>query len=618
MLCSSGGFNNEKDNGLYINCGKDRSNSQKDDIETESGDGDNGFSIPGSAYIGPEVIKPEDDDNGFDEEEKQTDIAINHKSAYKSIGQFLFQCFHFLRNNKFAGRFILISIIIIFLLSLTVHQIPREFDVISPKALEIKYDSVKNKTYLFNTRGKLLHTIDVSLNPLLYTPDKSAVVLGSKRYDTRLYYANADKVIMLKDIITLQGMSDNGRYIFYSLKDNNKKLFLKRYDTRTGKNTMIASYQSENSHKDITEINVCLSPDGKTYSITKIIYRYHTSLDTNTYNIKVEAFVSIDGRKPKLIGRNKYVYAISNNGNYIYYIVLNKTGNSGKYYVKCKEDSLKLSDEPISCFFNRDYSEILYGTGKGTYLCLKGRNKINMSDLHVVNVILPNHDINNQYMVKHFGIDSFLNKIIQCNKSLYLIENGYHLKFITKIDKNSLSMISQDGKNLLYQNSQGLIVKVSNIPGNLSKKTIAEDVSNYVASKDLSKIYYISRENKLFFRNNDKSPVNLASGVTKLCLNPPGNTAFFINNNQNLLNTLTVSYRDVINTLSYSINGQAPKPVRNGASADDFVKFNYGIAFKKEVNGKQNIYYNTSGTDFKLILRDFHESEDSTNINIVQ
>lgn len=618
MLCSNCGFENENENGLCIHCGKDINDTQKVYIATESVDEYFGFSIPGSAYIGPEVIKPEDDYEDLDEEEIQKDKAINRKSVGKSIGKFLFQFFHFIRNNKFTGRFILSSIIIIILLSLTINKIPREFDVISPKALEVKYDDVKNKTYLFNTRGKLLHTIDVSLKPLLYTTDKTAVVLGSNRYDTRLYYANADKVIMLDDIVTLQGMSDNGRYIFYTLKDTNNKLFLKRYDTSKRKNEIMVSYRKPDSGLEVSEINVCLSPDGKTYAYTKIKYMKMVNSNKSTNYIKLEAFVSTDGRKPKSIGRNKYVYAISNKGNYIYYATLNKTNNFSKHYVKCKGRSLKLSDKPISCFFNRDYSEILYGTEKGTYLCLKGRDKIKLSYLYTNDVILPNHDIHNQFMGIHFGIDSFLHKIIQCNKSLYLIENDYRLKFITKIDKNSFNMISQDGKNLLYQNNQGSLVKVSNLPRNLSKKTIAEDVSNYAASKDLSKIYYINRDDKLFYRNNDKSPVYLASGVTKLCINPSGNAAFFISNNQDLLNTLTVSYRNVISTLSYSINGQTPKLVRNGVTADDFVKFNYGIAFNKEVNGKQDIYYNTSGTDFKLIIKDFHEPEDNSNIITVE
>lgn len=113
MLNRNCDYSNEEDNEISMNYGKDRNYTRMSYGNNESWDDDIGFSISGSNYIGPEVIKPEDGYIDFVSEDIEADKVINRKSVDKSVGQSLIHCFHLFRTNKYTGRVILAAIIII-------------------------------------------------------------------------------------------------------------------------------------------------------------------------------------------------------------------------------------------------------------------------------------------------------------------------------------------------------------------------------------------------------------------------------------------------------------------------------------------------------------------------
>ena len=90
----------------------------------------------------------------------------------------------------------------------------------------------------------------------------------------------------------------------------------------------------------------------------------------------------------------------------------------------------------------------------------------------------------------------------------------------------------------------------------------------------------------------------LADQVEGLCLNAKGDIAFFQKD-------CTTKSNVRKGTLYYSVHGGEPRPVEDGEEAVLLGQWNYGIVFAGENDtGSYDLYYNTKGIEFKLILED--------------
>lgn len=582
-----------------------------DQLEQKGIEDDNsyiGFSNPDSKYISAKVMEQEELlPTSEDEIKNKSNTSFPKLLSLSSSNQE----YRFTRlvKSKLIFRLISCVIIITMFLSLFLESSRGDYEYKSSNAIEVNYNNGKNQTYIYNGKGKLLHTIDKTVAPLLFTPDGTKAVLSLNKSASDLYYVNAHEVIQLKGILTFLNISDDGRYLFYTKTDSESNYSLRCYDTKKKKENIIASHHQQQSttEKKYSYDYVVVSPDGKTYSFSKVCINLIAST-SNSSTFDLEAYISINGKKPKSYGKNKLIFGISNEGKYVYYEKLYDTGLCIGFYVKAQNNEVELSDELNRPFFNKDFTEIMYTTKEGTYLCIKGNDIQKISDAQVKDIILPKLGIKNNYFGMYFGIETFLKKVVRCNdQSIYYIGKGYQAKMITTLDNVNSLYLSNNGAKLIYQNSSGPIIKISNIPGEYRKETISNEATSYVVSNDLNDIYYLNNLQELFYCKASNMPIKLTSGVTGLLLNPSGNIAFFMKESE-----------AGTRMLYYSKNGSKPLPVKDSESVNEIITWNYGIVFKKNRNGKTDIYYNTSGAQFKRILKGVNENlQNEINTNAI-
>jgi hypothetical protein len=532
-----------------------------------------GFSKPNSKYIGAQVIYSKAEPDQEDENKRSNQISadtippklklrqlsyifiLGISAVVIAAGILLFYRFNFGKSSAYTFQ--------------------------AENSIEVYSDSEKLTTYVFNTSGEVLDTIN-SDRSILYTPDHKAAVLAGY---VNAYYVNAYEQVSLNRKLNLCNISDNGQYILYSSKLGQVKEALYLYDVANGTEELINKIDG----KYYGLLN--LSPDGKTISYSTI---------TVTEPVIIETFTKKAGEDPVSAGMNTAILAVSNDAGYLYYCEFDTEENGVKsLYVRKKDTVTKLADSfDISrVWFNQDYSEIMFTSDGKTYVSANGNEKQLVADKIVTQLITPKNcifhfNINNVGML--YGISSFKNKVIRCEDgSIIFTGKHYSSKEIappTDQQYNYISYLSDGGNDLMFSTGDSSVMKVSDLKGGCRKDTYIEHADSFVPTNDLSKVYYTDH-NYLYFLNEKGKAVKVTDNVLNIFLNADGDTAF-----------LFKDYKNGSGTLYYCIDGGEPQNVPGGMNVSQVLEWNQGIIYQKTVDGKYNTYYSTQGTEFKQLL----------------
>lgn len=565
---------------------------------------DIGFSDAGTTYEKPRVgMEPV---NGMEQEQ----ITINTSSFNKPIKKYLL-------IGACTLSVIILSIIVLLLSKKTE---PTGTVLTSEEALEIIIDHDNNGTYVINTQGDMVHTINEATRPIWYSEDYSRAYLYNDKQE--LYYISKDLSVHIAETIDSFEISQDGRLI-YSCKMNGL-ISLNLYDPASNKTKVIES------NENLIYLNAYISPDGRTIGYTKI---------PSGVNF-CEAFVMVNDSQPKSLGDNTMVLKVSNEGKYVYYFRQDLQTENFELY--CYRDGTAkllstnlpeyiLPNMPNRIFFNKNYSEIMFSEDSGTYISVKGREKIKISDHQVTDVIEADFFAMERSVVNICNIDSFYNKVMTFDDSaLRYIRISGDSELLASLSMNYQPRVSDSGKNLICMNAPDELLLFTNLQGDRMKHIITGVAYDCAYSKDMTEIYYsnnrrieemnsyiiVGGENpdistyELYYMNTElkSGPLKVGSNVVSMLIHPMEDTLYYV--------TYTQGGRYSL----YSYNSaEGAKAVIGLQDYDEIslIKGNHSIVVKACKNDKIYYFYNTAKDEFKHFLTVLGEKVENQRFEVI-
>lgn len=386
--------------------------------------------------------------------------------------------------------------------------------------------------YFFTYGGKLIKTKE-SYTSLEYNLTRT--VSAYINDDDELYCVNGSGSIdkVANDVSRFQ-ISDDGTGIGYTTYEDEIDLYL--YNVGTKKSSKIA--------KDIKNSSIIISPDGDSVCYMK---------EDEDYG-DFKAYVSINGKEPKLIGKNYRPIAISNDGDYQYYV------DDNKLYVKSKKDKQKLSDGVDGyILFNKSYSQVLFHDGGRSYISTKGSEKKKISNSRIRDIIVPDNVVSRYVDVGIgmgiLGIDSFVNQLYVFDGDICYLDSKYDVREVSTGSTRDIQL-SEDGETLLYS-QYGTLYKVTKFDDKIPViKPVGkeDDIYYFNATSDLSYIYYVNNDDELMCMSDKGKAKKIADDVESddYYIDTKDDTVYFLSDG----------------TLYYSQNGGAKKKIKGAEEVE--------------------------------------------------
>lgn len=436
--------------------------------------------------------------------------------------------------------------------------------------IKVAYDQDNNR-FVLNNSGEVIKEISHDEKPYSrYNLTRNVLLM---ELDESFYIFHNDKMKKIDDKIFEVAISDNGNTVFYKTREESN-FCLKIYDVTKDKAKTIRKIERDEHISDI-----CISPDGKTvaYSISK--------------DSKTEGFISVNNKKPVSIGEVKTLFAVSNEGKFVYY-----TDEEYTLYVKSGNTTNEIGhkDSFSTMCFNKDYSELLFSDDE-TYIILDGAKPIQLSDRshRDSSLVVPDATVYGEVFGGSFrshyvcGIDSFSDKhLLSDNKMLYYINKDFEAIEVID-DVRTYGITSSNEFFVIDYDSIYKVIKDD------YDEILAVEGGSIFVPKSGSGFYHIY-DNELFYIKGDKEPSLLSKDVKGAML-MKGDTLYYF-----------VEGKDGDRTLHSSKNGGAGKKIKNGDNVNKILSFEpaYRPYFSKESDGQMNLY-TISGNELKLIIENY-------------
>ncbi len=453
-----------------------------------------------------------------------------------------------------------------------------DYEFMAKDAIEVYTNPTEGKTYIFNAFGDLLYKLE-GYQYVSYTPDHTAAILYN--WNTRYcYYVNAYRMKEFTSTIDNFALSEDGNYVVYSISGGTNKFYLMLYDVAKDKEIMI---DNQEKHFGILYI---LS-GGK-----KISYISYRLSETGAIE-NLEAYLIQNGGQPELLGENMFVFAISSDIQHIYYGQF-IDGMMGAVYVRSNGEEQKLSEGLSSAIYmNKDSSEILIENNGSFYLRSQDGESKKIVDQQINNIIVPDRTLVNQKSnsIIRFGFRSFGEKLLLCNdNSIKYLDNNYNVTDIAVTGDVTNIILTEDNEKLFFLDPEERLIKVSDLGGEETLEVMANDVSDFKVTKDISQIYFLRGQN-LYFLDKKNEERLISENVRSLCMNYNRDTVFFLKD-----------YTGGKGTLYYSQNGLSAVPVEGGMNVTGVKEWNFGVIYQKFINNSSAMFYNREGKDFVFIM----------------
>jgi len=358
---------------------------------------------------------------------------------------------------------------------------------------------------------------------------KAAILTDNRdnRGGTLWFVTTSGSARIAEDVLTYQ-ISDSGNGVVfftdYSSKNDTASLYL--YDTQAKKASLITEDAPYFGYSDMT--GVCISPNGKTIGFASNYDQYHDEFT---------GYVSIDGKAAEKLGKNSAAVAVSDGGRYIYYIK-NYDGYSGSLNVRSGNNDNKLISDfntYIYLSLNKDYSQIFFNYQDKSYLSQGGSEKAKIGNSTISDLLVPRGTqkriVQNFYtMITVYGISSFIDQVAYSDDGLVYINKSLETNKISSSSTYANSArISNNGKILLFISNTGHLSAIDPTNPNAGRREVARNVQEFVATGDVTSIYYVNEDDELFYIKGNGQPVKISDDVSNHLVLPYNSAkAFFL------------------------------------------------------------------------------------------
>lgn len=459
----------------------------------------------------------------------------------------------------------------------------------------LNFFSTEAGTVFINNNNELI-TIEGENKELVYDLEMSKLAILTTTDDEtsgELWYIDGSQKHIVAKEVEKFNMVPSGNTIAYinNYDSSNYTGTLNLYDCSTKQSVKIAD--------DVYTEALAVSPDGKSLGYVVM---------TSSNDSEFECYLKNNDKPAESFGDNKFILALSNNCNYIYYLKQNDDKSSGSMYVKKGETETKLSTSMISSLYlNSDYSEILFTVDGKTYISKDGQDKQKLSNSETKYFLLPRYTafkflntINySSYFYSYvYGVKTFAGKtfVDSDDKLIYINDK---LEPVKKFSISNLiyANTNSSGKNVFYLNGEDLYrCDVSNTESEIIK--LGENVQSYITSPDGSSVYFINTDQELWYVNNSLQPVKISDDV--------GGTLVFSNSGNKVFFLTDYSSSDG-GVLNYSDNGRDKVKVAGVSDIIYMYSTVNGVFLYANYNSNDNtadIYKSNGNENFNKILEE--------------
>lgn len=449
-------------------------------------------------------------------------------------------------------------------------------------ANELTYYSSDQETIIYNNR-KIVARVNNPYDAPSFSMDhtKAAILSDFDGEDGgTLYYIDSAGKKEIDDSVLYYVMAASGNSVAY-LTDYDPSDHTATLKLYRRKKTVIIRSKMDISHND--NANLVISPDGKAVAYQE-------------YNDGAfAAYVSVNGREPKKLGKSKEIVAMSDKAKYIYYIDYDNDKNSGEFYVKSGNSKVKLAADADSLgelIFNKDCTQIVFHYEKKTYISSNAEDKIKLLNnraylLLPANTVWLSQDSNNTI----YGINSFEDMLLISSEDIYYIDDNYELNKLTDICYKAA--VSNDMSKLIYLDYSDTLHIVTQLDCNNPKDTEldADDIISFTVSEDGKTVYYINGDDELYSITASAKANKIADDVNQYNLVVLKNRMFFM-----------VDYHDT-GSLYYT-SGKRKTAVKNADEVTYVYRLGNGLVYQESDYDERVIYGSKNGSSFKKLFTD--------------
>lgn len=443
--------------------------------------------------------------------------------------------------------------------------------------------SGEDETQVYNGSSKPV-TIKGNVNQTIMSMDGTkfaAMADADDEGNSTLYYFDGSKAKKLTDSAYSFSISPNGNTVAY----------ITDYDYEASSGTLNIYDAAKGKSEEVTDDadnGVILSPDGKSYA-----YISDVKIDDNGNLESYTSYISIDGKDAEPLDSGMQVVALSNSGNYIYYLEWAPgSDDEGKLYVRHGKTDTKIGSATTddNFVFNLDLSEVMYSNNDKTYFSKAGGDKVKIADLPLSYMIVPRNAqmsyTYNYLLALTYNVRSLLGQLYLFDDSsdmtISYLDGKKKLSDLETISSDTYTFqtaLNADGKGLYYLDDSGKIKYYKNALDLKSKSVKIEgddDILSFAVSPDQSTIYFIDVNNTLWVKHGNSDPVDVADDVMQnsLAISADGKGVYFISD----YSTDDETYVDS-GTLCYLSNAKDAKPTEIEEEVSSVDVSDFGVVY---------------------------------------
>ena len=455
--------------------------------------------------------------------------------------------------------------------------------------------------------------INGAISDTKYTMDGEALAAchSMTSLGSTLSYCDGSDLFVVAENVYDFIFSASGNKIMYTknYRRHDKCFELYVYDVKTRQSTMII----DNAYAEFA-----ISPDGESIAYATVDNPSHFS------EHQLTGYVRIADQTAEPLGQDKVAFAVSDQGEYIYYLEdaydLDSTvfiNENNTLFVRHEKTDMEIGRNVSyqRFYLNRDYSEILIRSGKSLYISIKGAEEVKLADgLFIFEMVVP-EDVKVSFSgnttlvdVQTFRDQLFilLESVIASDHTLLYVKKD--LSGVQKFcDYDDSYSMSSDGKALYFIDGKNELAYFTDYRNWLtdSEKILSDEaVKSFVVMPDQSAVYFVDYNNDLWVARGTEDLQKIDSCVDERTIS--------LSNDGKGINYLADIHRNPEITIYegdffYVANEDHAKPVMIAEKVCNFTVSDYGTVYYvcEKIESYQEFgtaYLSRSGNTYTKLL----------------